>query len=140
MSAADIRRQIIEVNGTEAISDSKVRNWVGKYKDGRTNVHDEVRSGRPSVITTNLMQAVEIKIHENGRFTINYSFIGISRRFSVGSVQNCVNEDLNFKKLCSRWVPRILTTEHKGKRFAISLGILEVGDGMMNRILTGDET
>ncbi|GFU18189.1 HTH_48 domain-containing protein [Trichonephila clavipes] len=69
MSAADIHRHITEVYGTEAMSD-KVPNWVSKFKDGRTNAHDEERSGRPSIITDDLMQAVETKIRENRRFTI----------------------------------------------------------------------
>ncbi|GFT87462.1 hypothetical protein TNCV_641711 [Trichonephila clavipes] len=47
-----------------------------KFKDGRTNVHDEERSGRPSVITDDLMQAVEAKIHENRRFTITTLSLG----------------------------------------------------------------
>ncbi|GFT95060.1 hypothetical protein TNCV_1473241 [Trichonephila clavipes] len=34
----------------EAMSDSKVRKWVRELKDERTNVHDEERSGRLSVI------------------------------------------------------------------------------------------
>ncbi|GFU86550.1 HTH_48 domain-containing protein [Trichonephila clavipes] len=67
ISAADIHRQITEVYGTEVMSDSKVRKWVRKFRDKRTNAHDEERSGRPSVITDDLMQAVETKIHENKR-------------------------------------------------------------------------
>ncbi|GFU27840.1 hypothetical protein TNCV_449471 [Trichonephila clavipes] len=67
MSAADIHRQITEVYGTEAMSDSKVRKWV---KDRRTNVHDEERSDQPFVITDDLMQAVEAKICESRIFTI----------------------------------------------------------------------
>ncbi|GFX40019.1 uncharacterized protein TNCV_2273031 [Trichonephila clavipes] len=55
-----------------------------------------------------------------------------------------VTEDLNFKKLCFRWVPRLLTVDHKEKRFAISLDFLiryeEEGDDMLSRIVTGDET
>ncbi|GFT08165.1 HTH_48 domain-containing protein [Trichonephila clavipes] len=47
-STADIHCQITE--DTEAMSDSKVRKWVRELKDGRTNVHDEERSGRLSVI------------------------------------------------------------------------------------------
>ncbi|GFX88850.1 hypothetical protein TNCV_2575571 [Trichonephila clavipes] len=66
MSAADIT----EVCGTEAKNDRKVRKWVRKFKDGRTNAHDEERSGRPSVITDDLMQEVETKINENRRFMI----------------------------------------------------------------------
>ncbi|GFV99935.1 hypothetical protein TNCV_3567261 [Trichonephila clavipes] len=61
MSAADIHCQITEVYGREAMSNSKVRKCVRKFKDGRTNVHDEERSGRLSVITDDLMQAVEKK-------------------------------------------------------------------------------
>ncbi|GFU45953.1 hypothetical protein TNCV_5102511 [Trichonephila clavipes] len=62
MSAADIHRQITQVYGTEAISDSKVRKWVKKFKDGGTSVQDEESSGWSSVITDDLMQAVETKI------------------------------------------------------------------------------
>ncbi|GFX66817.1 histone-lysine N-methyltransferase SETMAR [Trichonephila clavipes] len=41
------------------------------------------------------------------------------------------------------WVPRLLTAEHKEKRFAISWDFLiryeEEGDGMLSRTVTGDE-
>ncbi|GFT37013.1 mariner Mos1 transposase [Trichonephila clavipes] len=104
MSAADIHRQITEVYGTEAMSDSNFRKWARKFKDVRTNVHDEENSNRPSVITDDMMQAV---------------------------------------KLCFRWVPRLLTADHKEKRFAILLDFLiryEEADDMLSRIVTGDET
>ncbi|GFW04221.1 RNase H domain-containing protein [Trichonephila clavipes] len=97
------------------MSDSNDRKWVTKFKDGRINVHEEERSGRPSVITEDLMQAVETKILENGRFTIttlSLEFPAIYR--SV--VWKIVTEDLNFKKLCSLWVPRLRTAEHREKR------------------------
>ncbi|GFT18999.1 uncharacterized protein TNCV_3212321 [Trichonephila clavipes] len=122
MSAADIHRQITEVYGTKAMSDSAVRKWVRKFEDGR-NVHDEERSGLPFVITNNLMQAVETKIRENRRFstmTPSLEFTDVSQ--SV--MYKIVTKDLNFKKLSSRWVPRLLTAEHKEKRFAISLDFL----------------
>ena len=49
--AADIHRQICEVYGENAMSDGMVRKWVIKFNEGRDNVHDEPRSGRPSVVT-----------------------------------------------------------------------------------------
>ncbi|GFX19766.1 mariner Mos1 transposase [Trichonephila clavipes] len=56
-------------------------------------------------------------------------------------VYKIVTEDLNFKKLCSRW---ILTAEHEEKRFAISLNFLiryeEKGNDLLSRIVTGNET
>ncbi|GFS79823.1 uncharacterized protein TNCV_750141 [Trichonephila clavipes] len=142
MSAADIHSQVTVVYGSEAMSNSEIRKWVRKFKDGRKNVHDEERSGRPSVITDDLMQADETKLHENRKFTINTLSLEFPDvPWSV--VYNIVTEDLNFKKLCSRWEPRILTAEHKEKRFVISLDFLiryeEEGDNMLSQIITRDE-
>ncbi|GFX44179.1 mariner Mos1 transposase [Trichonephila clavipes] len=48
------------------------------------------------------------------------------------------DKDLNFTKDCSRWVPRLLTVEHKEKWFAISLDFFiryaEEADDMLSRI------
>ena len=33
------------------MSDGMVRKWVRKFNEGRDNLHDEPRSGRPSVVT-----------------------------------------------------------------------------------------
>ncbi|GFT77638.1 histone-lysine N-methyltransferase SETMAR [Trichonephila clavipes] len=124
------------------MSDSKVRKGAKKFKDGRTNVHNEERLGWPSVITGDLMQTVETKVRENRRFTIttlSLEFPDVSR--SV--VYKIVTEYLNFKKLCSRWVPQLLIAEYKEKRFAISLKCLicyeEEGDGILSGIVTGNE-
>ena len=51
MKPADTYRQICEVYGDNARSDGMVREWVRKFNEGRDNVHDVPRSGRPSVIT-----------------------------------------------------------------------------------------
>ena len=40
------------------------------FNEGRENVHDDSRSGRPSVVSEDLVRAVEVKIRENRRFTI----------------------------------------------------------------------
>ena len=48
---ADIHRQICEVYGETAMSDGMVRKWVRKFNEGRDNVHDEPRSGRPSMVS-----------------------------------------------------------------------------------------
>ncbi|GFU43058.1 HTH_48 domain-containing protein [Trichonephila clavipes] len=49
--SVDIHHQISEVYGENIMNDGMVRKWVRAFKDGRTNTHDEERSGRPSVIT-----------------------------------------------------------------------------------------
>ncbi|GBL89352.1 hypothetical protein AVEN_225874-1 [Araneus ventricosus] len=143
LSAADIRRQICEVYGATAMCEGKVRKWVRDFKAGRDNVHDESRSGRPSVITDDVVASVEAKILENRRLTINTlsnDFPEVLRLV----LYKIVSEKLYLKKLCSRWVPKLLTEDHTNKRFECSLNFLtrynEEGGGMLSRIVTGDET
>jgi hypothetical protein len=34
--------------------------WCHEFSEGRTDVHDEQRSGRPSLISDNLLQAADL--------------------------------------------------------------------------------
>ncbi|KFM70401.1 hypothetical protein X975_13514, partial [Stegodyphus mimosarum] len=62
---AEIYGQVTEVYSEYAISDGMVRKWVRMFNAGRTNVHAEARSGRPSVVTDDLERKVDEAIHEN---------------------------------------------------------------------------
>lgn len=88
-SAAEMHRQYSEVYGSNAMSEGKVQKWVREFKNGRTNVHDEERSGRPSVITDDLVAAVESKIREDRRFTISTLSLEFPG-FKISFVQNCL--------------------------------------------------
>jgi hypothetical protein len=68
---ADIHRQICEACGENAMSDGMVRKWAREFNEGRENVHDEARSGQPSVVNDDLVRAVDSKVHEDRRFTIS---------------------------------------------------------------------
>ncbi|GFW36388.1 origin recognition complex subunit 2 [Trichonephila clavipes] len=60
----------VDVVTLEQFLDSSAK-WVRAFKDGRENVHDEPRPGQPSVITDDLVNAVDEKIREDRRFTIS---------------------------------------------------------------------
>ena len=106
-------------------------------------MHDDKRSGRPSIVTPDLVQQIEVKIRENRRFTITdlaEFFPNVLRK----TVHRIVTENLHFRKLCARWVPKNLTPEHKTKRMGSALSFLECyekdGDVFLTHIVTGDET
>ncbi|GFV36632.1 HTH_48 domain-containing protein [Trichonephila clavipes] len=124
VSAAEIHRQISDVYGPNAMSSSKVRKWLRAFKGGRENVNDEPRFGRPSVITDDLVNVVDEKICKGRQFTISTSALEFP---NVGrtTLHKVVSEKLKFRKLCARWVPRLLTEEHKLKRMACALDFLE---------------
>jgi hypothetical protein len=50
LSAVEIRCEICAVCGqnTSIMSEGTVRQWCRMFTDGRTNVHDQERSGRPA--------------------------------------------------------------------------------------------
>jgi hypothetical protein len=47
-SVAEIDGELYAVYGQNVMSEGALRQWCRMFKDGRTNVHDEERNGRPA--------------------------------------------------------------------------------------------
>ena len=60
----EINKQIVVVNGN-VMNRQNVTKWCHEFSEGRTDVHDEQRSSRPSLIYDNLLQETEGEIHAN---------------------------------------------------------------------------
>jgi hypothetical protein len=72
MSVAEIRRELCRAAYRQNIMrEGTVRQWCRLFKDGRADVHDEERSGRPFVVSDNLVQSVDQKMSERQRFIIS---------------------------------------------------------------------
>ncbi|KAF2888206.1 hypothetical protein ILUMI_17967, partial [Ignelater luminosus] len=56
-----VYHKISEVYRESTTSDEIVIKWVRAFKDGGTNIHDDVRSERPPGITEDLVQKVDAK-------------------------------------------------------------------------------
>jgi hypothetical protein len=62
MSAAEVHRELYTVVYCQNImSEGTVRQCCRRFRDGRTNVHHEERSIRPSIATDDLPQGVQQK-------------------------------------------------------------------------------
>jgi transposase len=55
-SATEIHRRLCRVYRDNVMSDSCVREWCRKFRDGRTDMHDEGGQGRHSTLTDKLLQ------------------------------------------------------------------------------------
>jgi transposase len=63
MSAAEIHRELgTAFNRRSVMSEGTVRQWSRMSKGGRKYVHDEQRSGRPSIVSDELVQNVDKKL------------------------------------------------------------------------------
>jgi len=66
---SEIHYQICQVYGDNAMSDGMVRKWVWMFTERRENVHDEVRSGRPSLVNDDLVRKVNKRVSNDSCFT-----------------------------------------------------------------------
>jgi hypothetical protein len=98
-------------------------------------VHEESRSGQPSVISDDLVRAVEAKVREDRRFTISSLSLHF-QQISKTVLYDVVTDRLDFRKLCSHWVPKMLSQEHKKKRASSASTFLtrysDQGDGFLS--------
>jgi transposase len=56
-----IHKQIVAVYGN-VMNQQNMRKWCHEFSEGRTDVHHEQRSGRPSLISDDLLQEIEGEI------------------------------------------------------------------------------
>jgi hypothetical protein len=89
------------------------------FKDGRTNIHAEERSGRPSVVSDDL-QNVDQKICMRRRCTISKLLCEFAQ-FSPTALYEIITVRLGYNKFCARWVPKML----RRQRMASVLTFLE---------------
>ena len=102
---SEIHRRLVAVYGEHVMNAAIVRKWCTMFRNGRTDVHDAKRSGRPSVITDSLKQKVNGIIRENQHFTISEVYEQCSE-VSRTVLYEIVTEHLQYRKICARWVPR----------------------------------
>jgi hypothetical protein len=124
---AQITAEILMREGT-------VRQWCRMFKSGRTNVHDEERSGRQYVVSSKCLP----NICEKRRFTFSEIFC-VFPQISHIVLYEIIEVRLVYHKFCTRWVPEILAGAHKPQRMASALTSSEqyhkYGDKFPNHIV-----
>jgi len=67
---SESHHQICQVYADSAMSDGMVRKWVRMFNEGRENLYDEARSGRPSLVNDDLVRKVNQRVRHDRHFTI----------------------------------------------------------------------
>ncbi|QQP51330.1 Mariner transposase [Caligus rogercresseyi] len=125
---AQTKAKLDKYYGDSAPSISMVKKWFKEFRCGRTSTIDAERSGRPvEVATPETIQKIHDMVLADRRLKVReiVEAIGISH----GSVVSILKDHLAMKKLSARWVPRLLTIDHKRNR-----------DEFFCRFVTVDET
>lgn len=141
-SAKEIHEELCQVYGEEYMSSGMVRRWVRDFKNGRTDVHDEARAGRPSVSDETIAN-VEAAMLEDRRVTVRELCEKIPE-VSKTTIDKILTEHLGYSKVCARWVPKMLTADHQRQRVEAAQEFLAfhgtTEEEFLDSIVTGDET
>lgn len=115
---AEILRRLTAQFAEKTLSRTQVYDWHKKFSDGRESVQNETHARRPRTSTseTNIL-AIREMIEEDRSFTVWE--IAAHVRISYGSAQSIISDDLGYRKVSAKWVPRLLTEDQKANRLAV---------------------
>ena len=85
--------------------------WYKRFEEGRENIKDDQRSGRPSVVSSSHAAAVKQLLDNDRRITIRD--IVAKPDYSYGTVSGIINNQLNMHRIVARWIHKMLNTDQK---------------------------
>ena len=128
-----------KVYGDDTIIRFRLFEWHTRFKEGREDVEDDHRSGRPS--TSRADENVE-RVRQKVR---SEAVRMIADELGMNSVRvrRIITEDLGMRKICAKMVPRLLNEVQKEWLVQVCQDILEqleTEPNLLKRVVTGDES
>ena len=137
-----IHNELQTVFGDEAPPLRTVQRWSKWFHEGREEVEDDGRSGRPVTETTSEnIEKVRDLINDNSYLTPDE--IEEESDLSHGTVQRIISDHLQLRKITARYVPKHLTNVQKAERVRICQeNLLKFKQGVWRLcdVVTGDES
>ena len=135
-------RKIQQVFANDATGITQIKEWYNRFKDGRTLVESDTRSGRPSTSQNDeLIDQVQTLVMQNCRVTIRELVEEVV--ISIGSVHSILTNDMAMRKMSKKCVPKLLTREQKQLHLEVSQDMLDYANSdpeSLNIVTTGDES
>ncbi|UYV77429.1 hypothetical protein LAZ67_15000998 [Cordylochernes scorpioides] len=127
--------------GEATLDRSNVYRWYKMFSEGREDMNDEERAGRPSTSTTDeKINEVEKMILANRRITVKE--VAEDLNISIGSCHSIFINDLGMRRVAAIFVPKLLNCNQKQHRMNMANEMLDSVRGdpnLLQRVITGDE-
>lgn len=138
-TVTDITKTYVE----KALKKTAIYKWYNRFSDGVDLPKDVKRDGRPATSKNDKIICRAKSILDSDR-RIRVRDLANKLDISTGSAYSIVTDKLNMRRVAARWVPRLLSSEHKEKRMAAATQFLQnfrkKGMRYLNKIVTVDET
>ena len=128
--------------GPSCMNRASVFEWHKRFKEGRESVRDDERFGRSKEVRTpELIGQIKNFMDKDRRVSIET----ISALFdvSVGIVHTIIREELKMRKICVKFVPRVLREDQKERRCHDSREMVELinsDPAVLDALVTCDES
>ena len=140
--ATSIHADFISVLGEQAPSYPTVARWVARFKEGREDLEDDERIGRPITMTTQTnIELVRAVIEANPFST--YDDIQAETSLCHGTINHIIHDCLKMRKITSRWVPHLLSDQNRADRVRLCreyLAKFRNQSWRLGDVVTGDES
>ncbi|UYV73733.1 hypothetical protein LAZ67_11000634 [Cordylochernes scorpioides] len=141
IKCADAFRMLTVTYGEATLDRSNVYRWYKMFSEGRKDVNDEERAGRPSTSKTDeKINEVEKMILANRRITVRE--VAEDLNILIGSCHSIFINDLGMRRVAAKFVPKLLNCDQKQHRMNIANEMLDsVRDdpNLLQRVITGNE-
>jgi transposase len=119
-TATETFQLIKQAYGDNALSRTWVLEWYARFRDGRENLEDDERSGRPTAVRTpDMMETVRKLISTDHRMTLR--MMGEELEIIRETIRRILMEDLVKRNICARFVPHCLTDEQNDLKLTAGL-------------------
>ena len=134
-TAKETHQQICNVFGNDSITLKSIYNWFKRFDSGLTDLDDEPRSGRPSVVNNDQLIVLVMNCSMITLDDISYH-TGLAKSTIWDALQR-----LGFSYKLNRWLPHSLTAYDKRRRVDACTKLLAEykKDPFFNRLITCDE-
>jgi len=141
-SATETFASLAEAYGDATLSCTMSFEWHKAFKDGRENVEDDPRSGRPILSTNDQnVEVVRAVMAKDRRLSVRMT--AEETGLDKNAIHRILTDHLYMRKICAKLVPKNLSVEHKANRLEICqdlLGRLEIEPDFWDKVITGDES
>ncbi len=137
-----IHDELYSVFDDQAPPYNTVAKWSKWFREGREEIEDQPRLGRPVTETTSAhIEEIRCLIDEDPHLTIDE--IEVETDMSRGTIERIISDHLKLKKITARWVPNLLTDNQWADRVRIcqeNLAKFQQGTWRLCDVVTGDES
>ena len=128
--------------GPSCMNRASVFEWHKRFKEDRESVRDDERCGRSKEVRT-LELIGQIKNFMDKDCRVSIETICAQFDVGVGTLLTIIREELKMRKICAKFVPRVLRDDQKERRFHDNREMVELinsGPAVLDALVTCDES